>query len=218
MSTAMGSILLLRGRCAAKVEANILAFADNYAIRATTPRDKLRLDRNVLDANLYCHLTDAKLVWLHDSGWERRLADAAFPSARDNTLVLPSGLPIDPEYADKVLPRFFEKKGRYKRDDLARVARAIGATVTPPAETDATATAAPVEEKSKAPKKEQSLDELMAELDKMKKDREKKSSDGPAVAAPKGPPYCPVYPWKRALELAREPSAGTAGARREKVD
>jgi hypothetical protein len=205
LSSAAGCLLLITGRAAARLEGNILGFADNYSVRATLARNKLRMDGNAFGPALFCHLTDANRVWLDDATWDRRLADAALASARDNIVSLPAGLPIDRDYADKVLPRLFDLKGRYKREDWVRIAAGVGSSAAPPPEH-----AVPmVVEKPKLEKpKEQSLDDLAAELEKLKRD-----TAGPVeTTAPKGPPYAPAYPWRNALELARE--AASVGARR----
>lgn len=203
-STAAGSLMVLRGRCAARVERNLFGFADNYAIRATTPRQKLMLDQNAFVGNAYCHYTDANLVWLHDATWDRRLADSGLGSARDNVRQFPQGVALDRKHLDLVLPRLFNFKGRYDTAGWASVAASAGASVKPATE----AGPAPATQPKPAEKpKEQSLDDLMAELNKIK-------TEIPAeVEAPKGPPYCPAYQVAKAMELAGAEST-TVGARR----
>jgi hypothetical protein len=195
-SGAAGNILFLRGRAAATIEGNIFAFAENRAVHVTTPGYKLALDGNTLAANLALQLTDSKYIWLHDSVWQRRIADTTFISARDNNLTLPANIAFDQEYLDKALPRLFELKCKLNREDWVKIAAATGSKVTPP---PAEPTRAPVDvEKPKVEKKEQSLDDLMAELNKLKQDSAKPVE---TKTAPKGPPYAPAYSWKKALEL-----------------
>jgi hypothetical protein len=205
-SSAAGCLLHVTGRAAVRFEGNILGFADNYSVRATVARDKLRMDGNAFGPALFCQFTDANRVWLDDTIWDRRLADAALASARDNTVSLPAGLPIDRDYADKVLPRLFDLKGRYKREDWVRIAAVVGSSAAPPPEH---AVPMGVEKPKPEKPKEQSLDDLAAELEKLKRDTSKPTEP----KAPNGPPYAPAYPWRKALELARKGAA--VGARQE---
>lgn len=205
-SSAAGCLLLITGRAAVRLEGNILGFADNYSVRATLARDRLRMDGNAFGPALFCHLTDANRIWLHDNNWDRRLADSSMASARENIVSLPAGLPIDRDYADKVLPRLFDLKGRYRREDWVRLAALVGASATPPPEQAVPVVV--VKPKQEKPK-EQSLDDLVAELEKLKRDSAKSAE----TTAPKGPPYAPAYPWRKALELARK--AAPVGARQE---
>lgn len=200
MSTSAGSLLVLRGRCAARIERNVFAFADNAAIRATIPREKLFLQGNAFVANAYCHFTDANRVWLFDAAWDRRAADSGLGAIAGNALTWP-GTPVDRSHLDKSLSRLFGFTARNNADAWAKIAAATGATVKP----QTSATTAPAEAPKPAEKpKEQSLEELMAELNKVKADT------GKPAEAPKGPPYCPVYPSAKAVELAAsgEPAVG----------
>jgi len=198
--SAAGTHITLSGRAAFRVENNFFAFADNNALRASVARDKLAVDNNVFGPDLCYHFSDSNRVWLFDEVWNRRLPDAGLASAKNNSLVMPANLPLNKEYVDKVLPRLFTLKGRYTREQWAKVAATAGASVTPPADAG---DAAPATEKPKVEKKEQSLEDLMGELNKLKED-----SGKPAAA--KGPTYAPVYPWKAAVELTT--SATPAGA------
>jgi hypothetical protein len=200
-----GTHLLVRGRAAFRIESNIFAFADNCAIKANVSDDKLVLDRNAFVASLYCQFTDSSRVWLYEKVWDRRLADAGIGSARENTLALPAGLPIDKEYANSALSRLFDLKGNYTAEDWKRIAVAAGATVTPAGGATTQATA----ERPREEQKEKTLEELMAELDQLKEESAKRSE---GAGAPKGPPYAPAYPWKAAVELVRD--GATVGARR----
>jgi hypothetical protein len=201
--SATGSHLVLRGRAAVRIEANIFGFADNCAIKASVPLDKLALENNAFAASLYCQFTDSSRNWLFEQVWDRRLADAGIGAAGGNTLALPAGLPILKDYANNALARLFDIKSAYAPDDWKRIAAAAGASVTPAGEPATQAV-----EKPKDEPKEKSLDDLLGELDKLKEDSAKAADATP----PKGPPYDPIYPWKSALELARDPASGV-GAR-----
>ena len=186
---------------------NVLSFADNYGLRATVPIHKLQLDDNVLGPNLAYHLSNVQYVWLHQASWEQRLPDAGMLSATGNVTSLPEGLRLDRGFVDAVLPRLFDLPGRYRRDDWVAVASRVGATVTPPPEV-----ATPVVEAPKPTEKpkESSLEDLLGELDRLKRD----SSKPQESKAPSGPPYCPAYPWAKVVELVGDPAATKLGARR----
>ena len=118
---------------------------------------------------------------------------------------MPPGVPIDPAFSNAVLPRLFRLRSRYGRAEWTGIASSIGATATPP--TDSAPASAPAVEKVAEAPKEQSLDDLMAGLQKIKIDSAAKP------VSDKAAPYAPAYPWRKALELARDPASAKAGAR-----
>jgi len=169
------------------------------------PRDKLVMDGNSFGANLYAHFSDGNRVWLFDQVWDRRLADAGLLSAAQNSISLPEGLSVEKAYVDRALPRLFALSSRYSRDDWRRIASATGATVVPPS--DAPEPSAAAKPKPDKPA-QQSLDDLMGELKRLKSEPSK-----PDVAASKAAPYAPAYSWRAAIDLVR-PAAAPVGARR----
>lgn len=204
-NSSAGSLVLLSGRAAVSLRGNLLAFGENYGLRATVPLHKLRMDDNVLANNLAFHFSNAQYVWLHQGSWHSRLPDAGMLSARGNDTTLPR-LQVDRDFSDATLPRLFALPGRYRRDDWVATAAQLGATVTPPADAEV-----PVVEAAKPAEKPKgaSLEDLLGELDQLKRDSNKPTES----KAPSGPPYCPAYPWAKVVELVGD-AAVKVGARR----
>lgn len=208
-SSLAGTLLLLNGRGKASITSNLFAFADNYALRCDIRQPNVSLDGNIFAADLYCHVTDGRYLWAHSANWDNRVAlDSEFASVREDRVdVAPPRL--DSTWADKVFTRLFMLPSRYSPEQWKRFATAVGASVTPPA----AQAAPPPPPKPAARPKEPSLEDLAAELDRLKHD----SAAKPA-AAPTGPPYAPAYDWHKALQLAQDPSSTVPGAHHLKLD
>lgn len=205
-----GSLLVLSGRAKAVAESNLFAFADNYALRCTLPQPNVSISGNIFAATNYCPLTDCRMLYAFDNNWDRRTSDADFALVRDNSLALPNALRIDRTYAEAALTRATNLPSRRAPDDWKRIAQAVGVTIEPPAAAT-TATTAPAE-KPTASAKEPSIDDLMADLKKIK-------DELPKEQPTTGPPYCPAYDWRKALDLAQDASTANAiGARRLKLE
>jgi hypothetical protein len=107
-----------------------------------------------------------------------------------------------------VLPRLFALASGYSRADWVKFAAAVGATVVPPAE--AAAVAAVEKPKVAEKPKDASLEDLLGELDRLKRD----SGKPEPIAAPSGPPYCPAYLASKLLDLVGDAATAQRGARR----
>jgi len=219
-SAPSGTLLVLMGRASTQVESNIFAFADNFGIRDSVGQQSVSLNNNVFAGNLFNHLTDTQYLWADSSNWERRaVADSDYASIQGNVLTLPK-LPVDAGFADKALDRLFKLPSRISRDTWHVLAAQIGASVKP--EPPAAAPAAEVPKPVEAPKPVQpSISDLIASLGAMKNAPSRAATPAAAStsATASGPPeniFCPVYDWKKALDLAQEGSDGP-GAHKENI-
>ncbi len=206
VSSTAGTLLRMSGRAAAVIEGNILAFGDNYGLRSTLPKSKVSLNGNVLAGNLYCDFTDAQYVWAHTANFQRRMeVDADFVSARGNLLQLPR-VELAPEFADAALGRLYGLPSRLTEEQWKALAGATGAGVPPSGKVQAP----PPVVKPASGRKEPSIDDLLADLGKLK---EETTGGAKPVAAVGGPVYCPALEWKKAIALVQEAGTG-AGAHR----
>jgi hypothetical protein len=212
-SSSNGTLLQLSGRAVVHLQSNILAFADNYGVRSSLPQPNVSLDNNVLDANLFIHLTDTQYLWADASNWERRvLADSRFASLTGNTLELPE-LPVDKTFADTALARLRSLPSRIADDQWKAIAARIGASFTP-ASPVAVTPAPPAPEKPTAPAAG-SLNSLMSRLGNL--DAQRKQAEGPKTVSA-GPPYCPALDWKAALALFQNAPETQPGAHRRPLE
>jgi len=215
-STADGTILLLSGRAAMNINSNVLAFADNFGVRCTVPQPGVWLTNNVLVANLYNQLTDANYLWADSSTWERRaVGDSAFASVQGNSLDLPQ-LPVDPAFADAALTRLFKLPSHISADEWKKIAKSIGASVSPelpPASTAPSPVAAP--KSAETPAAKPSLSDLMARLGHL--DAQKKQVEEAPKPTGDAPKYCPQFDWKKAMDLALQSATPAAGAHRHQI-
>jgi hypothetical protein len=203
-SSSAGTLLLLGGRAKATIESNIFGFADNYGMRCTIAQPHVALNNNVFAGNAYCHLTDTQILWAQSGNWARRAGDSDFAAIQGNRFD-PPALALDRAWLDKSLTRMFSLPSRFSPDEWKQIAGALGSSVVPAVSTSAIA---PPVAKPAAAKKEASLDDLMADLNKLKEETPGKQT------ATAGPPYCPAYDWRKALDLASNSPTMTAGARK----
>lgn len=209
-SAPAGTLLLLMGRAHTQVESNIFAFADNFGVRASMDSTLISFDKNVFAGNLFNHLTDAQYLWADASNWDRRaVADSNYAWMQGNVLELPK-LPVDTGFADKALSRFFKLPSRISDGEWNALAAQIGASVKPAAPVAAAEPGKPVEApKSTAGK---SLEDLMATLGGITAATAKPTTP---ASPPDAAVFCPIYDWKRALDLAQEGDG--PGAHKEKM-
>ena len=195
----------------ANVDANVFAFADNFGVRSSVPSQNVAFTNNVFAANLFNHLTDEKYLWVDTSNWERRaVADSAFAACTGNTLQLPK-LPLDPAFADAVLPRLFSLPSRISPDQWKVFAAQAGSSAPLPVAQVAAAVEAP--RAVAAP--QSSLSGLLASLSSLKD--KAKEQDTRKAAEESAPKYCPLLDWKKALDLAPERADSEPGARSLKL-
>jgi hypothetical protein len=208
-SSADGTLVLLSGRAAAAVEANIFAFADNCGVRSSLSQQNVAFNANVLAACLWMHLTDERYLWADRATWDRRaVTDSAFGSFSGNVLELPR-LPVDPAFADAALGRLFALSSRISTEEWNAIAAQIGASARSTAVAEIAATK-PAESVAAA---DTSLDGLLASLSSTKdKLKEVEASKTTTTAAGTAPVYCPMYDWSKALLLFRESSETGPGA------
>src|SRR5262249_13147009 len=121
-----------------------------------------------------------------------------------NTVDVPA-LPIEKKFLDNAMARVFALPSRYGAEAWQKIAKAVGTSVAPPSAP--TAAPDPKPEAAGGGGKEASLEDLMADLTRMKDEATKK--DAPSS----GPVFCPAYDWHKALDLAQDGSP-SAGARR----
>ncbi|MEU4441617.1 right-handed parallel beta-helix repeat-containing protein [Micromonospora chalcea] len=197
-----GCLLDLSGRGVMRVEANVLAFADSIAVRATVPDQNLLLDGNVLAANLYADLHDGRHVLVDAENRDRVFRDAPFGAQTGTRFELPA-VPVDAAYADQAVGRLSALAAAMPKDGLNAAAAALGVSITAPK------TEAPVEAAPPEPKKEPSVADLLADLGRARKAFEAKDAAPPATDTPL---YCPVYPVEAALRLALDAPPGEPGA------
>ncbi|MFJ8207534.1 hypothetical protein [Micromonospora chalcea] len=197
-----GCLLDLSGRGVMRVEANVLAFADSIAVRATVPDQNLLLDGNVLAANLYADLHDGRHVLVDAENRDRAFRDAPFGAQTGTRFELPA-VPVDAAYADQAVGRLSALAAAMPKDGLNAAAAALGVSITAPK------TEAPVEAAPPEPKKEPSVADLLADLGRARKAFEAKDAAPPATDTPL---YCPVYPVEAALRLALDAPPGEPGA------
>lgn len=204
-SSAEGSILLLSGRATAIVESNVMAFADQCAIRCTLPHENVSVDHNVVAGALFMYVTDGQYLWADGSNGMRRAADAGFASFDGNTFELPA-LAVDPTFADAALTRLFGIASRISTEQWEEFAARIGASVRPerPA---ADAVPEPPKPAQPAPAAAgpASLSDILSSLNSMK-DQLKEIDSHKAEPTVAQPVYSPVLDWKRAMDLATHTS------------
>ena len=209
-SSARGTLVQLSGRATVTLESNVLAFADNFGVRAALPQKNVALRDNAFAANLYNHLTDANYLWADGSNWERRVIADSDYALKDNRLSLPE-LPVDPTFADVTLARLFALPSRVSKEEWKSVAATIGSSAVPsPAEESAPAKP----EAPAVPQGSSSVDDILTRINRTQSTLQK------ATAKPEnagGPKYCPVFDYRKALALARDVSEPAYGARKRKL-
>jgi hypothetical protein len=209
MSSSMGTLMMLSGRAGAAIEGNIFAFGDNFGLRCTLPKTKVSLTGNVFAGNLYCDFTDAQYLWAEGDNFRRRVEiDAEFAAARANTGDLPK-VSFPGEFADVLLARIYKVPSRIPADAWKPIAAAVGAKTLPVAETAPTPVPDAKPAASATPPKEPSIDDLLADLNKIK--QESSPSDKPENED--GPKFCPALDYKAALALAGDPGSGPGAHR-----
>ena len=213
-SSADGTLCHIGGRSVVDVDSNIFAFADNFGVRSTIAQQNVSFDNNVFAAHLYNYFTDTQYLWVDSSNWERRVVmDSSYASFKNNTLELPK-LPVDPKFGDAALTRLFALPSRISAEQWKVFASRIGSSAKPVTAGDTAATEAP---KPEAAKPEQahgsSLSSILANLDSVQSKMKEAEATKPAAA----PLYCPIFDWKKALDLAQETPGAGPGAHKQKL-
>jgi hypothetical protein len=204
-----GTLLNLRGRGIVMVESNILALGDNCGLRATIPAQKLSLNRNVFASNLYCHYTDAHYIFTNTVNFERRaVLDSGLASVKGNAFQLPR-LPLDRAFADAALTRLFTLPSHVSADEWKSIVVATGSGVQPIAAAETPAV--PTPRIAASPSKERSLENLVADLGRLKSE-----VSGPSITS-SGSLYCPAYDWRKALDLARTTPTSDPGVHKFQI-
>jgi hypothetical protein len=190
------------------LDSNILAFGDNFGLRATVPQQNVTLRNNAFAANLYMQLSDGNYLWADSSSWNRRVvADSAFELGGDQ-LCLPK-LPVDTAFGDIALSRLFTLPSRISADEWKSISAAIGSSVSPkPRE----APAPPPEPEKPVTSGGSSIDDLLA---KIARTESKLSEATPKPVA--GPQYCPIFDYKKAIALAQDAAVPGPGVHRQKL-
>lgn len=202
-----GTLVQLNGRAEIVFDSNVVAFADNFGIRATVPQKNLALRNNAFGTSLYIQLTDGNYLWADASTWNRRVVGDSDFALEGEQSCLPK-LPVDPAFGDLALTRLFKLPSRISEAEWKSIAAAIGASVAPEAQQ-----AAPAPEPEKPAKTGgSSIDDLLAKIARTE-DKLKDATPKPAA----GPKYCPIFDYKKALALAQDPAASGPGARRKKL-
>jgi hypothetical protein len=219
-SSSRGAMIELRGRGAIDLESNLIAFGDNYGMRAALPQDNITLRNNVFAANLFNHLCDCQYLFADGTNWTRRVeADSSY-ALDGNQLSVSQWPPIDVAFLDLALARLFQLPSRIKTDEWKSIASATGATVRPVEEESASAVETPVPTPSPAPAPASSggsLTDIMARLSgtAAKLKAAEKAAPAPAAGAPK---YCPVFDYKKAMALVTEGPDSVPGAHRKTLE
>lgn len=212
-SSAAGTLLHLRGHGNVVVESNVFAFADNYAVRVTADQRYVSFNKNVFGGALYCTLNDTQYLYANQRNFNQQVVvDANFVSAKDNSFDVPR-IALDRSFVDTVLGRMTVLPSKLRTDDWRALLTAAGSSLSPPR--PGSDKAEKKAEKAPPPKKDSSLDDLMADLGKAQK--EKASSSNESAKEPKGPPYCPAYSYKDAAKLASSDDA-QPGAHKIKLE
>jgi hypothetical protein len=201
--TSGGTLLYLSGSGRLRIRNNYFAFSDNFTMRTTSDPAKVELSGNVFGPALAYHYTNSRDLWITDATWNRRLAEAGFLKVENNSHDAPA-MALDSAFAGPSLNRMAKLPSRYSLEEW----RAIGTKWKVTLDLPSSQPAAPPPPKNE-PKKD-SVEDLLADLDKLKKDTAKK----PEV--PKGPAYAPAYDWKKAWNLVGDANA-KAGARMNHV-
>jgi hypothetical protein len=211
-SSSEGSMLLLSGRATAIVDSNVFAFADQFGVRCTLPHQNVSFDNNVIAAALYMYLTDSQYLWADGANGMRRAADAGFSSFNGNSFQLPR-LGVDATFADAALTRLFAISSRVSTKQWEDLAAQIGASVRPevPADASAAEPAKPAQP-APAPSGASSLSDILSSLSSMK-DQLKEIDSHKVESAVAQPVYCPVFDWRKAMDLAARAPDGPGAHR-----
>ncbi|HEU4591108.1 MAG TPA: right-handed parallel beta-helix repeat-containing protein, partial [Steroidobacteraceae bacterium] len=214
-SSSRGTLVQLKGRGGITLDSNIIAFADNYGVRAALPQDNVTLRGNVFGANLFNHLCDCQYLYADGSNWARRVeADSSYELEANELAVGP--WPVDAAFADLALTRLFALPSRIGKEDWKSIAATIGATVRPIEAVTESPAPAPAPALAPAAGGGTSLDALLANLssttDKLKQ------AQAAATPAPAAAKYCPVYDWQKALALFTDGPQSAPGAHRKKLE
>jgi hypothetical protein len=201
--TSAGTLLYFSGSGRVRIRNNYFAFADAFAIRATSDSSKVIFTGNVFGPALTSHYTNSKDLLLYPATWNRRLAEANFLKVENNSLEAPA-LAVDAKFAQGAINRMVPVSSRYSLDDWRKIGQAWKVELDLP-------TTQPAAPPPKIEAKKDSVDDLLADLGRLKEQTAKKSEP------PKGPAYSPAYDWKTALNLIGEESA-KVGARRVTVN
>jgi len=130
-SSSGGTLVQLKGRGGFTLESNVIAFADNYGIRAALPQDNVTLRNNALGANLFNHLCDCQYLFADGTNWVRRVeADSSY--LLDGNQLSLKALPLDTAFTDLALTRLFALPSRIGKEEWTKIASSVGATVRPP--------------------------------------------------------------------------------------
>ena len=208
-SSSRGTLVQLSGRASMTLEANILALADNFGLRAALPQENVTLRNNAFAANLFNHLTDTKYLWADSSNWGRRvIADSTFV-LEGNQLSLPD-LKVDPAFADAALARLFALPSHISKDEWKAIAASIGSSAQPTAAAEAVE--AEPKKMATAAGAASSIDDALARINRTES-KLQKATTKPAAAVR----YCPMFDYTKAGALAGDPSGQGPGARRQKL-
>jgi hypothetical protein len=197
-----GCLLDIGGRAQARVESNVLAFADGVAVRVTVPPQNLALDGNVIAANLCADVSDTAKLLVDSDGWERVTLDAPLGSLTGNRTE-PPALPVDTAFAQAAIGRLATLPAMLPPERLRAAATTLGVNLPAPGAPDSKEDT----ETPAAPAGESSLSDLLAGLGTAKEEFEAADT---ATSKTDTVVSCPVYPVTAALSLA-----GDAQARRE---
>jgi hypothetical protein len=197
-----GCLLDIGGRAQARVESNVLAFADGVAVRVTVPPQNLALDGNVIAANLCADVSDTAKLLVDSDSWERVMLDAPLGSLTGNRTE-PPALPVDTAFARAAIGRLATLPAMLPPERLRAAATTLGVTRPAPGAPDSNEDT----ETPAAPAGESSLSDLLAGLGTAKEEFEAADT---ATSTTDTVVYCPVYPVTAVLSLA-----GDARARRE---
>jgi len=183
------------------VDRNLIGYCDGPAVFFNGDPHYIRLTDNIFVNNLFANFGDSKLVLLHDRSLSR-LAEVGFAAAHNNRAANPA-LPLDKTFIEGYIARSSGPETNITPARWNAIRKAFG--LPEAAAGDAPATKPSADDKPPAPP---SVDDLLARLESIKP-AEKTSGAAPTVVI-----FCPVYDWKKAMELIDLPVAEGIGARR----